>query len=358
MESCTVCDRTVKSNQHAIECSKCCAWVHKGCSGLPNTQFDKICAISKKSGSHNWECFLCHKVEVKRASLSAGDNRKPNKWGSQVVNSNTEPAQGTDSESDVTPTTASGPEFTKSSTEMEVKNQISNLAKKPNTSNKDVVGLLSNMLGLLMEQKNDMRLLFEELRVNHLTRINKLENEMVELRKTIERLDNSIEANTNGTSKTDAVNEVSSESLFNEFHDRAQRAKNIIIHEIPESNSQDTRVRINHDLEQVAEILGKLDVSTRDFKAIRLGRPGNKIRPLKVLFNNENVASSCLKNRRLLRDSIRLNADLTIMQRDQIRKAYAELDQRKQKGEKNLNVKFIKGIPKVVTGNDSPKNDQ
>lgn len=43
------------------------------------------------------------------------------------------------------------------------------------------------------------------------------------------------------------------------------------------------------------------------------------------------------------------------MPRDQNKNTYEELDQTKQKSEKNLNVKFIKGIRKVVSGNDSPK---
>lgn len=71
---------------------------------------------------------------------------------------------------------------------------------------------------------------------------------------------------------------------------------------------------MKYDLEHVAEILGKLNVTTHDFEAIRLGRPGNEIRPLKVIFNDEQVASSCLKHERLLREpTLRLNEDLTIM---------------------------------------------
>lgn len=64
------------------------------------------------------------------------------------------------------------------------------------------MGLLSNMLDLFMEQNNDIRLLFDELNANHLTRVNKLKKEMTELRKTIEKLDNSVRTNTSDTSKT------------------------------------------------------------------------------------------------------------------------------------------------------------
>ena len=50
---CPVCDREIKSNQHALECSVCVSWIHKGCSGISRTDFNKMCPTSKKNGNLN-----------------------------------------------------------------------------------------------------------------------------------------------------------------------------------------------------------------------------------------------------------------------------------------------------------------
>lgn len=61
-----------------------------------------------------------------------------------------------------------------------------------------------------------------------------------------------------------------------------------------------------------------------EFKAIRLERSCNKIRPLKMISNDGKIEFGCVKGIQLFKKSIfRLNADLTNMKRKQIRNAYA-----------------------------------
>lgn len=161
----------------------------------------------------------------------------------------------------------------------------------------------------------------------------------------------------NGNHNNDSDN---SEAMYSEIADRIDRASNIIVYNVPESSSSDLQQRIIHDKSHTSDILKNLDVNASSFKSIRLGRLGNRPRPIKVIFNEASLASQCLKRKKNLQSdhNIRLGADQTVMQRDYIKKIYKDLDERKAKGEKNLIVKFIRGIPKIVVNTRNNTNIQ
>lgn len=340
---CVFCDRVVRENQHAVECSKCCSWVHKGCSGLTDREFDKVHALSRKTGSHGWECMSCKKSEVKRASL--GYARGSNSADSDSTMGRGTPGNAQQSKNKLPSNGAL------STTENQVKDEISNLSKKTNVTNRDIFALVTKMLNLLVEQRNDIHRILENMRVSHQHKIDNLEKEVAELRENLQRQDkiNRDPIHVAG----EITDEMYSENLYREIQDRAVRAKNVIVHGVPESQSQDTKERISHDCAQITEILNQINVSNQEFKAVRLGKPQNRTRPLKVIFDDEKTVSCCLRNRRqLLKDSdIKIKADLTVKQREQIKKAYLELEERKKYGEKDLSVRFIKGMPRVITKN-------
>lgn len=71
-------------------------------------------------------------------------------------------------------------------------------------------------------------------------------------------------------------------------------------------------------------------------------------RPLKVNLFDAALASLCLLNRKHLTDSVvKIRADLTPLQRDQLKKAYTELSARSV-NEPGLCVKYVNGVPAVV----------
>ena len=161
-----------------------------------------------------------------------------------------------------------------------------------------------------------------------------------------------------GKENTKSLNNMSDDSFFSEIHDRTERSKNILMYNIPESHADDSRVRVEHDAGFVRNTLSSINVTCTNFKAYRIGRLGDKPRPLKVSLFDPSIVTQCMKNKKQLSGPIKIGADLTILQRKQIREAYSELDRRKQNGEDNLRIKYIRGSPKVTVVNtrDPPKN--
>lgn len=135
-----VCKRISKTNQHAIECSKCYSWLHKGCFGLPHTNTKNLCYIEK--------------VPKKNGSVSS-TTRNNVDWNiiwAHTVSSNSALTQGLASDSHLPWKTTNLPEFKMSSWIRDKKSNFE-LIKKYVTS-KDV-GLMSTMVRLLIEQKYD-----------------------------------------------------------------------------------------------------------------------------------------------------------------------------------------------------------
>lgn len=92
-----------------------------------------------------------------------------------------------------------------------------------------------------------------------------------------------------------------------------------------------------------------MNMNVTEFKSYRIGRPGTKPRPLKLILRDSSVVNSCLRNKRGLGDSaIRIRADLTVLQRSQLRRTYEELNERIADGERDVAVRFVCGVPKVV----------
>lgn len=122
----------------------------------------------------------------------------------------------------------------------------------------------------------------------------------------------------------------------------------MILYNVPESAADDSKLRIEHDKERISAVFSKIQINCPSFKAFRLGRSSNRgPRPLKVALFDASLASLCLRNRKYLDDDVKIRSDLTLLQREQLKKAHVELTARSV-DEPNLHIQYIKGIPKVV----------
>jgi hypothetical protein len=89
---------------------------------------------------------------------------------------------------------------------------------------------------------------------------------------------------------------------------------------------------------------------------IRLGKykPDTK-RHTKVCFTTETDAVTILKNRKNLKNNvIKIFGDQTPQQQAHYKAVKKELERRTSNGETSLNIKYVKGIPKIVQ--EVPKN--
>uniref|UniRef100_A0A8D8UZB1 Uncharacterized protein n=1 Tax=Cacopsylla melanoneura TaxID=428564 RepID=A0A8D8UZB1_9HEMI len=139
------------------------------------------------------------------------------------------------------------------------------------------------------------------------------------------------------------------DSVIHEMEERDRRAKNIIIYDIEENDSEDTNVRVNHDTQAVANLLTSLDSGDQNHvKVRRLGKKSNesKPRPLLVTLDSRMVAVSILKNARLKRMKSIKN-DLTLMQREKLESLRNKLKSKHENGEMNWTIKYTNGSPQL-----------
>lgn len=141
------------------------------------------------------------------------------------------------------------------------------------------------------------------------------------------------------------------EDLFEEFQDRFERSKNIIIVGVPEKHISNREERHETERNEAARIINTIYPDCpRAVKVIRVGKyDGKKIRPLKISFSAQEIAKTVLRNKANLQvDGVRIYSDQTPQQQKFMKNLKDELQQRIDNGEKDLTIKFSKGKPKIV----------
>lgn len=219
---------------------------------------------------------------------------------------------------------------------------------KLSTISNDVVTIKQQMRSI--EQKTDNILLEQSKFKNELsqlkTRYSQAEKKIVSLEDDIKQLKLStgpIEGNPNTISCR--------EDIISEMKERSLREKNLIISGIPESNATDRVERLEYDTNEVIKIIKNVDVNTPyPTHCMRLGKyQPNKARPIKVIFALSETAKNMLKKRsNNTIEKIKIYSDNTIQQQKYLNLIKEELNQRKNKGENNITIKYIRGVPKIV----------
>nr|CAH7755351.1 unnamed protein product [Callosobruchus chinensis]CAH7768923.1 unnamed protein product [Callosobruchus chinensis] len=101
--------------------------------------------------------------------------------------------------------------------------------------------------------------------------------------------------------------------------------------------------------------LVNLESVLNDIKHFRIGRTPlpNKSRPLKLIMDCESSMKKIFKDLKQIKacqtfkDTVIVN-DRTPMQMNQYRRMKAELEERKQQGENDIQIKYFQGVPKIV----------
>lgn len=176
---------------------------------------------------------------------------------------------------------------------------------------------------------------------NIVTTINTLKNEIDNLKIELEALkDRSIDKP--GASKT-----VSEEDIFQEAEERMQRSCNLILLNLPESNEKDANLRKNDDIHRCKGIITQQTSDINIGSCIRLGKyTENRVRPLKVVFENRMQAINCLQSYKL-KERYYLNRDLTPRQQNHCFDIRKEFRERKGNGEQ-IQLRYKNGIPYIV----------
>ncbi|KAG5866810.1 hypothetical protein JTB14_001876 [Gonioctena quinquepunctata] len=110
------------------------------------------------------------------------------------------------------------------------------------------------------------------------------------------------------------------------------------------------------DTDAAKSILSELSSSDFSFRAFRIGRVGDRPRPIKIILDDHRLALHLLKNK-CSKEDIRISADMTIAQRNFLKQLRTQLEQRKSHGETNLTICNVQGVPKIVSTDDSRRKN-
>jgi hypothetical protein len=135
-----------------------------------------------------------------------------------------------------------------------------------------------------------------------------------------------------------------------ELEERREKSKNVLFMNIAESAGTTRVDNIKDDHSAVMDILKNFDsISVENIRVSRIGRERtDKVRPVKVSLANSEDARHILRNTRLLKNGVKVKADLTISQREQLRNLWCEVEERRATGEENLTVKYFDAVPKII----------
>ena len=173
-------------------------------------------------------------------------------------------------------------------------------------------------------------------------------------------------------SNLENVIEVKVNQYMEERDEKDKRECNIILHNIPESVSEEIEDRKRYDASSVEDVLDYLDVicPQEDMKPVRLGKKldSEKPRLLKVTLDSIETKRQVLAKAKTLRNSSRsdlkkvyVSPDLTPKERDANKKLRDELRSRREKGEevviRNGKIVDAKEVPFEAFG-DPEKTPQ
>lgn len=152
------------------------------------------------------------------------------------------------------------------------------------------------------------------------------------------------------------------EEVIEEINERNRRKRNLIIFGIQEVDPNiPGNVRHETDNKSAYNILNKIvqDIGDTNFKPIRLGRfDANKAkpRPIRITLEDENLVHEVIRNVKKLRSHqnyghVSISFDRTPRQISYYKEIKNEFEARIKDGDTNCKIKYVNGIPKIVSLN-------
>ncbi|CAB0008230.1 unnamed protein product [Nesidiocoris tenuis] len=143
------------------------------------------------------------------------------------------------------------------------------------------------------------------------------------------------------------------EDVIAEVNDRQRRSSNVLFHGIEESSSSDQLGGRKQDEVLLRDAFTKFDFDyahiVRDHRRLGVKKGNGTNRPILVTLADPGSTSRLLSlNRSMHPPPYAISADRTPRQRENLNRARRELQQRRDGGEADLTIKFVRGVPQVV----------
>lgn len=156
----------------------------------------------------------------------------------------------------------------------------------------------------------------------------------------------------------DSLNQLyCTEEIIQEVAERTKRQNNIVVYNVPEINNSTKGNQLVADQTMVTNMLSVLGVQEAPVSVLRLGKFDStnteRKRPIKVILSSNLNIPTIFRSSKKLKTidgykHLSISSDKTPFQTKLYKKTKDELYQRQQKGESNIALRYIRGIPKIV----------
>lgn len=147
-------------------------------------------------------------------------------------------------------------------------------------------------------------------------------------------------------------NKMSLEEILIEINNQNTRKKNVILSGIKEPQSNDHKERQTSDKVKAFKIIKQiLENCPEPSRVMRIGKYKPDVnRSIKVTFESEETTKLIFRNKNKLTDTdVKIFPDQTPYQQTFFKKLKEELNRRTANGEGNLKIKYIKGVPQIIS---------
>lgn len=156
-----------------------------------------------------------------------------------------------------------------------------------------------------------------------------------------------------------AANTMSPDAVIAEINDRQSRMNNVILYKVPESDHTNNADKKEHDRSKLLTILASANLSHEDVRTFfRIGKRGSTgPRPIKLILKSRELALILTKNWNIgtiaenddTLINVSMTSDKTPNERSFLGNLRGELKKRIENGEPDLTIKYINGVPRIVS---------
>lgn len=236
----------------------------------------------------------------------------------------------------------------------EIRNQLSRMMELMTTltsNQKEFMEKISGDILLIKEEINDIKNVTNKLTIEQ----NSVRNDVLNLKDNItdtgKRID-SLVSDFEQLKDTVSTPSVAStlELMMTEIREREERSKNIIMIGVPEMINDNREDGKNSEKYEVLRLTRVIHAECPEPTYItRLGKyTPNRNRPIKVCYASQETVKNLLRQRNNLKSEIRVFSDQTPQQQTYMKTLKDQLKRRIDDGDKDLTIKYIKGVPRIV----------
>ena len=212
----------------------------------------------------------------------------------------------------------------------------------------------------------------DSMLVEHEKKINDHDNQLLSVDEKLHSLENKCDSWQQDTEdimlqKNDQWKREAAENILQEVAERKRRETNVIVYNLSgKENMTDVQLLMSNFPEapfQASDIYARR-IKPKNIKNSASASSSNAgsntaVYPLKVFFQKQDYAHWLLLHSKQGTDhNVKCVQDRTYLQRETFSRVFTELNDRKSKGEKNLQIKFVNGIPQIKIIKENQKNKQ